>query len=122
MNVTRQQLAGGLADFLQQDVTQVIPETALKIAVHAVATQLRSNPSAFDALLENPAVKMILPVHDGLYDITPLADSLRASINQYGAFTLTLPAIPLVSKGEKTLSFTAADIDRLMERIERHTT
>ena len=119
MMFSRNQLAAGLAEYLQNDVSKAVPEMPLKVAMYTIAHQLRTNPAALDAALSSSVARMALPSADGRYDISGIAESLKAAAAQYGGVPITIPAIPLISKGEKTLTLNAQDIDRLKDTIER---
>ena len=54
----------------------------------------------------------------GTYDISGLADAMSKSIEQYGSFPVSIPAIPLISPTEITLKLSADDVDAMRKRIE----
>ena len=47
-----------------------------------------------------------------------LVDAMTKSIQQFGSFPIQVPAIPLISPVEFTLSLSADDVDAMRSRIE----
>lgn len=120
MTVTRNQLARGAADYVINEVASHVPDTGMRIAASALAYSLKNNPAILDRVLTGPAISMLLiPDESGAYDVAQALNSVRDAMSKYGNLTLTIPPIPLISKGEKTLSFSAPDVDKLLQYIER---
>ena len=120
MTVTRNQLARGSAEYVLNEVAPHIPDMGMKFAATVFANSLKTNPALLDKVLSSPAMTMlIIPGEQGALDVEPALNAIGDTLRQYGQLTLTIPSIPLLSKGEKTMSFTASDIDKLRSYIER---
>ena len=118
MLVNKSQLMSGIASFALNDVAPAINDNAFKVIVIAGASLMQRSEPAVDKVLDNGIVKMLLPEHGGMYDLDAAFAAVRDAIAQCGSFTLTIDPIPLIMKSEKTLTFTAADVDTLMRRME----
>lgn len=120
MTVTRNQLARGSADYVLNEVAPNIPDMGMRFAATMFANSLKNNPALLDKALASPAMTMlVIPGEQGTLDVEPALNAIGDTLKQYGQLTLTIPSIPLISKGEKTLSFTASDIEKLRSYIDR---
>ena len=117
MMTDRAQIAHGLANYVRGDLLQVVPDMPLRIALGTIARMVETNPTVIDRFLTSPAMAMIVPAGDGGYDIIPALNALRDTMRETGALTLTIPSIPLITKGEQTMTFSPSDIDNLISRI-----
>ena len=54
----------------------------------------------------------------GKYEIGPLMDSLKKSVEQYGDFPIAVPSIPLIAPDGGTITLNAADISAIQAKIE----
>lgn len=120
MTVTRNQLARGSADYVLNEVAPNAPDMGLRFTATMFANSFKTNPALLDKALSHPAMSMlIIPDEQGALDVEPALNAIGETLRQYGQLTLTIPSIPLLSKGEKTLSFTKSDVDKLRTYIER---
>lgn len=118
MTVSRSQILIGVAEFIQRDVIGSITDVPLKLILGAVAYRMRFNPDSFDSLVfDNTAAKVLLVETGGGYDLDATLNGVLNSLQSYGSLTITVPAIPLISKTEKALTFNAQDVERLKQMI-----
>lgn len=118
MQLDKRQLVNGAAAFVLNDVAPAINDNSFKVIVVACATLMQRSEPAVDKVLNSGIVKILLPESGGKYDLDAAFAALRDAIAQSGSFALTIGPIPLVMKQEKTLTFTAADVDALRRRME----
>lgn len=118
MQLDKRQLVNGAAAFVLNDVVPAINDNSFKVIVVACATLMQRSEPAVDKILNSGIVKILLPESGGKYDLDAAFAALRDAIAQSGSFTLTIDPIPLVMKQERTLTFTAADVDALRRRME----
>lgn len=121
MTATRNQIAAGASEYITREVIPNIPDQGMRIALGAFAFSLRNNTAALDKLLNSSAAQMLLTSDENGYQVDGAINAIRESVTQNGPLTLTVPAIPLISREEKSLSFGPADIDKLRTYIERAT-
>ena len=61
---------------------------------------------------------LILKSESGMYDIDLLEQIVTRTIDEYGDFPITVPAIKFISPTEKELRFTSDDVRKLKSYIE----
>jgi len=120
MRVTKSQIVHGVTDYIQSDI---IPNLAngrgLQIIVSIGANAIAANHKLADVLFENQMFRALLDDDgSGTYDVSGLADAMSKSIEQYGSFPVSIPAIPLISPTEITLKLSVEDVDAMRKRIE----
>lgn len=113
----RAQIAHGLAEYVRNDLMQAVPDMPLKIALGTISRMLELNPGTLDKLLGNQVIAMLVPAVDGGFDLMPALNALADTMRTAGPLPVTIPAIPFLTKGESTLTFTPADIDRIRQYI-----
>jgi hypothetical protein len=120
MRVTKSQIVHGITDYIQSDILpQMVGSRSMQIIVSIGANAVVANNKLVNALFENQIVKSLLDDDgSGTYDLTGLVDAITKSIQQYGSFPVKVPAIPLISPDEFTLSLTADDVDAMRRKIE----
>jgi len=120
MKVSKSQIVHGLAGYIQDEILPKMgDDKAVQIMLSIAANAALANGRAVDAVFENGVVRALLEDDGaGAYEIGKVADAMRAAIEQYGSFPVTLPAIPLLSPREITLKLGAADVDAMRRRIE----
>lgn len=120
MIVSKNRLVKGITDYIANEVIPHVPDTGLRIALATLTGAFRTNPVAIDRIFSNPVISMLLiPNEQGAYDVEHVLNAIREAISKNGQLTITIPPIPLISKGEKTLAFSAQDADKLSQYIER---
>lgn len=118
MQITRQQLLNGIAKYIRAEMIPHVPDKGFKVVLEAVAAMVEMRPQALDKLFDNPMVSAILQETDGFYDLDVIETALAKAADTHGGLVLTVPSIPLLSKDEKTLSFSANDIRAIRRYIE----
>ena len=120
MRVTKNQIIQGVTDYLKSDILPKMgEERALQIIVTVVANAVAANQKLADALFQNDMIRALLEDDGtGTYEIGGIADAMRDAINQFGAFPLTVPVIPVLAPREITLKLSGADVESMRRRIE----
>ena len=120
MRVTKSQIVHGVTDYIQSDILPNLTNgRGLQIIVSIGANAIAANHKLVDVLFENQMFRALLDDDgNGTYDVSGLAEAMSKSIEQYGSFPVSIPAIPLVSPTEITLKLSAADVDAMRKRIE----
>lgn len=123
MRVTKSQIVHGVTDYIQNEILpQLGGSRSIQIIVSIGANALAANPRLLDAIFGNQLVQALLNDDgSGTYDLSGLVDAVEKSIREFGSFPLKVPAIPLISPNEFTLSLTADDVAAMRRRIEGET-
>ena len=91
----------------------------MQIIVSVGANAIAANHKLVDALFGHQIVQALLDDDgSGTYDLSGLTDAMAKSIREYGSFPLKIPAIPIISPAEFTLSLSADDVAAMRSRIE----
>ena len=120
MRVTRNQIVNGLVAYIQQEIMpKMDDDRALKILFSVAVNAIKANDKLIDKYLKNDIVRALID-DDGIgnYDIERLMDWIRTSVEEYGAFPVIVPPIPLVSPREITLRLGPSDIVAIQRHIE----
>ena len=120
MRVTRPQIINGLTGYIQQEILpKMEDDRALKILFSVAVNAIKANDKLIDKYLSNDIVKALIDDDgSGNYDIERLMDWIRTSVEEYGAFPVIVPPIPLVSPREITLRLGQSDILAIQRQIE----
>ena len=120
MRVTRPQIINGLTGYIQQEILpKMEDDRALKILFSVAMNAIKANDKLIDKYLSNDIVKALIDDDgSGNYDIERLMDWIRTSVEEYGAFPVIVPPIPLVSPREITLRLGPSDIIAIQRQIE----
>ena len=120
MRVTKSQIVHGVTDYIQSNILpQLGNGRGMQIIVSIGANAIAANHKMADAVFDNQIVRAMLDDDgSGTYDLAGLVDAMTKSIQQFGAFPIQVPAIPLISPVEFTLSLSADDVDAMRSRIE----
>ena len=120
MRVTRNQIVNGLTAYIQQEIMpKMDDDRALKILFSVGVNAVRANDRLIDKYLSNDIVRALIDDDGtGNYDIERLMDWIRMSVEEYGAFPIAIPPIPLISPREITLRLSAQDIAAIQRHIE----
>lgn len=119
MTITRDNIAHGVVRFIRNDVISSVPDNSMKIILGIAAAAIEANPSAINSILDNEMVSAFIasPTGNG-YDLSTLEQAAAAAMDQYGALSVQLPGIPLISPEAKMLSFGSGDVRSLIGYIE----
>ena len=120
MRVTKSQIVHGVTDYIQSDILpQLGGARSMQIIVSVGANAIAANHKLVDALFGHQIVQALLDDDgSGTYDLSGLTDAMAKSIREYGSFPLKIPAIPIISPAEFTLSLSADDVAAMRSRIE----
>ena len=120
MRVTRNQIVNGLVAYIQQEIMpKMEDDRALKILFSVAVNAIKANDKLIDKYLSNDIVRALIDDDgSGNYDVERLMDWIRTSVEEYGAFPVIVPPIPLVSPREITLRLGPSDIIAIQQRIE----
>ena len=120
MRVTRNQIVNGLVAYIQQEIMpKMEDDRALKILFSVAVNAIKANDKLIDKYLSNDIVRALIDDDgSGNYDIERLMDWIRTSVEEYGAFPVIVPPIPLVSPREITLRLGPSDIIAIQRQIE----
>ena len=120
MRVTKAQIVNGVTSYIQQEIfPKMEDDRALKILFSVAVNAIKANDKLIDKWLDNDIVRMLIyDDGNGYYDIGNLMDWVRMSVDEYGAFPITVPPIPLVSPHEITLKLSASDISAIQRQID----
>ena len=120
MRVTRPQIINGLTGYIQQEILpKMEDDRALKILFSVAVNAIKANDKLIDKYLSNDIVRALIDDDgSGNYDIERLMDWIRTSVEEYGAFPVIVPPIPLVSPREITLRLGPSDIVAIQRHIE----
>lgn len=114
MEVSKGQLISGVVRYVKSDVLAKIPDKPFRMTLSAMVNLIEVRPEAADVIFNNPLLKS----ENGMYDIDLLEQIMVRTIEEYGDFPITIPAIKFISPTEKELRFTAEDVRKLKSSIE----
>ena len=119
MRVTRSQIVHGVADYIKDEILPKMDEgKAMQIIVSIGVNSVMANDKLIDSVFENDMVKALLDDDgSGSYEIDGLADAVHKAIDQYGAFPIKVPPVPLLSPREITLMIDENDVDAMRRKI-----
>lgn len=120
MRVTKNQIVKGVTDYVQNEILPKMEnDRAVQIILSIAANAALANGKMVDTVFSNDIVRSMLDDDgSGTYEINGIADAMIAAVQKYGSFPVRIPAIPLVSPREITLSLNANDVDAMRMRIE----
>ena len=120
MRVTRSQIVNGITGYI---TTEILPkmenDKALAILCAVAVNAIKANDRMVDKYLQNDIIRTLIDDDgNGTYDVERLMDWIKTSVEEYGAFPVTVPPIPLISPREITLRLSASDIAAIQRHIE----
>ena len=120
MRVTRNQIVNGITAYVQQEVLPKMEgDRALMILASVAINAIKANGALIDKYLKNDIVRALIDDDgSGNYDVERLMEWIRMSVEEYGAFPVIVPPIPLVSPREITLRLGPSDIVAIQRAIE----
>lgn len=120
MSASKERIVGGVIGYVKDEILPMMhDDRALQIGLSVALNAIKANDALIDRVFDNAMVKALLTEdEDGLYDIDPLLDAIRKSMEQYGELPITLPAIPLIAPHGATVTLKDSDIEHIRRRIE----
>lgn len=117
MDVTKEQIARGVAKFIHEEVIPGVGDSATQILLGITASAIDTNPRLMDKLLDNGIFSMVARVGNS-YNLSTLQNAATSAIDKYGKLTFTIPGIKFISPDDKILQFGSDDVKRLVALIE----
>lgn len=111
MEVSRGQLISGATRFARNEVINKIPDKNFKMVLSAGVNLLDVKPELADKYLATMANE------NGMYDIELFESVICRTMDEYGEFVVTIPAIKFLSPEQKELRFNSDDIRKLKNYI-----
>lgn len=121
MNVSRNQIANGVADYIKNEMAPNVTDPIFRTALKAFSNLVRMDPSVIDRLLlATPVAQIAIQANDdGTYKVDAPMNAIRETLRTEGPLTYTVHRKPLVASVDQDLTFGPADIDKLMSYMER---
>lgn len=66
---------------------------------------------------DNPMIESVIHEENGMYDIKDFTSMLKKVINEYGAYSVTIPRVPLLLPNEKIIKINSSDIDKIINYL-----
>ena len=117
MTATKNQIIKGVVDYANAEIITKISDKPLKIILAMFVSAIEVNHSISERIFNNEICSAILYETDGAYDIDAAFEIAEKAMNEYGDFSITIPAIKFVSPDEKQLTFSINDIKKLKQYI-----
>lgn len=117
MEVTKEQIAKGIALFINEDMIPSVSDTGMQLVLGITAGAVAAKPQLLDKLLENEMLAAIAKTGNN-YDLGVLKNAAISAVDKYGKLTVTIPGIKFISPEEKLFQFSSEDIRKLINRIE----
>ena len=120
MRVTRNQIVNGITAYIRDEVLpKMEDDRALKILFSVAVNAIKANDKLVDKWLSNDLIRALIDDDGtGHYDLERLMTWIKSSVEEYGAFPVIVPPIPLVSPREITLRLGPSDITAIQRQIE----
>ena len=120
MRVTKAQIVNGIVSFIRDELfPKMDDDRALKILFSVAVNAIKANDKLVDKWLNNDIIRALIDADDsGTYDIERMMDWIRRSVEEYGAFPVSVPPIPLISPREIVIKLSAPDIAAIQRQIE----
>lgn len=117
MEVTKEQIAKGIAAFISEDMIPSVSDTGMQLVLGIAAGAVSAKPQLLDKILENEMLAAVAKTGNG-YDLGVLKNAATTAVDKYGKLTVTIPGIKFISPEDKLFQFGSDDIRRLINRIE----
>ncbi|MBQ7655139.1 MAG: hypothetical protein IJS41_01380 [Clostridia bacterium] len=120
MKATKQHIVDGIAAYIREEMLpKMEKEKAMQIMLTVAVNAVKANDKLIDAVFANEYVQAFLQDDGtGRYEIGGLLDTIRAAVDQYGEFPLTIPPVPLIAPAGGSIKLNAQDVDAIRRRIE----
>lgn len=120
VRVSKSQIVNGVVSFIQGEILPKMDENrSLQIVLSVAMNAVKANDALIDKIFGNEILKALLEDDgSGKYEIGKLFDTLRETVEEYGVFSVNVPAIPFVCPEGSTIKLHAADISAIRRRIE----
>ena len=98
MRVSRNQIINGITAYIREEILpKMEDDRALKILFSVAVNAIKANDKLVDKWLGNDIVRALIDDDgSGHYDIERLMAWIKAGVEEYGAFPIAVPPIPLI--------------------------
>ena len=117
MTVTKSQIVNGVVNYAKSEILTKISDKPIKMMLAAGISALEANPAIADNVFRNEIFSAILNENDGAYDIDVAFEIVEKTMDEYGGFPITIPAVKFISPNEKQLTFSSGDVKKLKQYI-----
>lgn len=117
MEVTRAQVANGVAKFIKNEMIPNVDENIMRVILGIAAGVVETNVEFVDKLLDGTMLSALIKTENG-YNMELLKRHAIPAIEQYGAITITVPPIKFISPTEKIMQFNGEDVKKIVDYIE----
>lgn len=111
MEVSRGQLLSGATRFVRNEIASKVPDKNFKMVLIMLANLIEVKPELADEYFKPMANS------NGMYDLELFEAVVCRTMDEYGEFVVSFPAIKFISPTEKELRFNADDVRKLKDYI-----
>ena len=115
--VSKHNIINGIVKFIENDMSKVSGAMSSKIIVLFIKNIIKKNENILDAYFDSQFSKFLIIEKDGKYDISPLIDTVKETINEVGSVSINIPKIPLILPNGDELKFRIDDINNIYNYI-----
>ena len=119
MTATKSEIIKGVVAYANEEIVSKISDKPLKIILSMFISAIEAKHSIMDSVFDNEITAAIFSETDGAYDIDVASEIAEKAMNEYGDFSITIPAIKFISPDEKQLTFSVNDIKKLKQYIAK---
>ena len=117
MEVTKAQMATGVAKFIKNEIIPNVDENIMKVRFGIAAGAVESDTKIVDKLVDGTMLSALIKTDSG-YNMELLKRHAIPALEQYGAITITIPPVKFISPTEKVMQFNGEDIKKLVDYVE----
>ena len=117
MTITKQQIVDGVVKYAKNEVVNKITDRPLKMLIAAAVSALELNPDLADVILRNEHIAGIMHRDGDQYDVENVFKIVEKTMEEYGDFSVVIPAIRFIVPEPKEMTFTAGDVRKLKKYL-----
>lgn len=115
--VSKKNIAEAISRFIANDLVQGIDDNQLCFVLCIIKQSISENADILDSFFDNPMIESVIHEENGMYDIKDFTSMLKKVINEYGAYSVTIPRVPLLLPNEKIIKINSSDIDKIINYL-----
>lgn len=115
--VSKKNIAEAISKFIANDLVQGIDDNQLCFVLCIIKQSISENADILDSFFDNPMIESVIHEENGMYDIKDFTSMLKKVINEYGAYSVTIPKVPLLLPNEKIIKINSSDIDKIVNYL-----
>lgn len=115
--VSKKNIAEAISRFIANDLVQGIDDNQLCFVLCIIKQSISENADILDSFFDNPMIESVIHEENGMYDIKDFTSMLKKVINEYGAYSVTIPRVPLLLPNEKIIKINSSDIDKIVNYL-----